>query len=74
VFYSKDLVESSCQHGSFLGADEQEPSAVKSIFTRITSNFKCQSTTWLCALTFYTFFPLGDFEVFKEILENVPKS
>jgi hypothetical protein len=28
----------------------------------------------LCALKFYTFFPLGDFEVFREILENVPKS
>jgi hypothetical protein len=24
-------------------------------------------------LTFYTFFPLGDFEVFREILENVVK-
>jgi hypothetical protein len=27
----------------------------------------------LCALRFYTFFPLGDFEVFREILENVHK-
>jgi hypothetical protein len=27
----------------------------------------------LCALKFCTFFPLGDFEVFREILENVLK-
>jgi hypothetical protein len=39
----------------------------------ISSNFKCQSIAKLCALTFYTFFPLGDFEVFREILENVLK-
>jgi hypothetical protein len=40
---------------------------------RISSNFKCQSTAKLCALTFYTFFPMGKFEVFREILENVLK-
>jgi hypothetical protein len=27
----------------------------------------------LCALKFYTFSPLGDFEVFRGILENVLK-
>jgi hypothetical protein len=27
----------------------------------------------LCASTFCTFFLLGGFEVFREILENVPK-
>jgi hypothetical protein len=27
----------------------------------------------LCALRFCTFFPLGGFEVFRGILENVPK-
>jgi hypothetical protein len=27
----------------------------------------------ILALTFYTFFPLGGFEVFREILENVLK-
>jgi hypothetical protein len=37
---------------------------------RISSNFKCQSTTLLCALTFYTFFPLGGFEVFKQKFEE----
>jgi hypothetical protein len=43
-------------------------------FSQISgSNFKCQSTAKLCALTFYTFFILGDFEVFREILENVLK-
>jgi hypothetical protein len=28
----------------------------------------------LCALTFCTFFPLGGFEVFRKILENVLKT
>jgi hypothetical protein len=37
---------------------------------RISSNFKCQSTTKLCALTFYTFSPLGDFEVLKQKFEE----
>jgi hypothetical protein len=27
----------------------------------------------LCASRFCTFFPLGGFDVFREILENVPK-
>jgi hypothetical protein len=40
---------------------------------RISSNFKCQSTTKLFALTFYTFFPLDDIEVFREVLENMLK-
>jgi hypothetical protein len=35
-----------------------------------TPNFKCHSTTKLCALTFYTFFPLGGFEVLKQIFEE----
>jgi Zn-finger protein len=35
-----------------------------------TPNFKCHSTGKLCALTFYTFFPLGDFEVLKQTFEE----
>jgi hypothetical protein len=37
---------------------------------RLSSNFKCQSTAKLCALTFYTFFPLGYFEVLKQKIEE----
>jgi hypothetical protein len=35
-----------------------------------TPNFKCYSTAKLCALTFYTFFPLGGFEVLKKKFEE----
>jgi hypothetical protein len=35
-----------------------------------TPNFKCHSTAKLCALTFYTFFPLGGFEVLKQKFEE----
>jgi hypothetical protein len=35
-----------------------------------TPNFKCHSIAKLCALAFYTFFPLGDFEVLKQKFEE----
>jgi hypothetical protein len=35
-----------------------------------TLNFECHSTAKLCALTFYTFFPLGGFEVLKQKVEE----
>jgi hypothetical protein len=38
-----------------------------------TQNLQCQSSWKLCALQNCTFFLLGDFEVFRGILENVPK-
>jgi hypothetical protein len=37
---------------------------------RISLNFKCQSIAKLCAFTFYTFSPLGDFEVLKQKFEE----
>jgi hypothetical protein len=40
---------------------------------RIPQNFKCHSTAKLCPSTSCTFFSLGGFEVFREILENMPK-
>jgi hypothetical protein len=39
-------------------------------FINFTPNFKCHSTAKLCALTFYTFSPLGDFEVLKHKFEE----
>jgi hypothetical protein len=38
-----------------------------------TQNQQCQSSWKLCALQNCTFFLLGYFEVFSEILDNVPK-
>jgi hypothetical protein len=40
---------------------------------RISSNFKFQSTAKFCALTFYTFSPLGGFEVLKQKFEERDK-
>jgi hypothetical protein len=36
-------------------------------------NQQCHSTEKLCALKLCAIFPSGDFEVFREILENVHK-
>jgi hypothetical protein len=38
-----------------------------------TSNQQCRPTWKLCASTNCTTFPLGDFDMFRWILENVPK-
>jgi hypothetical protein len=38
-----------------------------------TQNQQCQSSWKLCALQNCTFFLLDDFEVFRGIVENVPK-
>jgi hypothetical protein len=40
MFSSKDLAESSCQLGTFLGADEQGQCTFKSIFTKIYFEFQ----------------------------------
>jgi hypothetical protein len=50
-----------------------DPVPCFAFFTTLDSKLAMPLNREVGALANYTFFPLGDFEVFSEFLENVPK-